>query len=71
MEELGRIVRGIAAESKQNATGEELEVILDCDYGLSYRHAIDAVTTVSGTRNAAGEITPLISNIKFAPPRSS
>jgi len=49
---------------------EEFEVELDCDYDLPYRFVIDAITAVSGYRDpGSGQIVPLVSKIKFAPPR--
>ncbi len=49
---------------------EEYEVELDCDYDLPYRFVIDAITAVSGYRDpSSGQIVPLVSKIKFAPPR--
>ncbi len=47
----------------------DVDVILDCDYGLDYRHTIAAMDAVSGYRNASGNIVPLIRNVKLGAPR--
>jgi biopolymer transport protein ExbD len=45
------------------------EVELDCDYALKYEHVIEAITAVSGTIGADGQIVKLVEKIKFSPPR--
>lgn len=47
----------------------DLEVELDCDFDLSYEHAIRAITSVSGYRQG-DRVHNLIDRIKFARPRS-
>ncbi len=52
------------------SNADEFEVELDCDYDLPYRFVIDAITAVSGYRDpSSGQVVPLVSKIKFAPPR--
>ena len=48
---------------------ETAEVELDCDYGLRYEHAIQAITSVSGYIDQTGNVVKLVEKIKFAPPR--
>lgn len=46
------------------------EVELNCDYNLDYRYVIEAITAVSGSVDANGNITRLVEKIKFAPPKA-
>lgn len=48
---------------------ESAEVELDCDYGLHYRHVIDAITACSGYVAPDGSIIKLIEKIRFSPPK--
>jgi len=48
---------------------ESAEVELDCDYGLHYRHVIDAITACSGYVAPDGNIVKLIEKIRLAPPQ--
>ncbi len=48
---------------------ESAEVELECDYGLHYRHVIDAITACSGYVAPDGNIVKLIEKIRFAPPK--
>ena len=43
----------------------ELEADLYCDEGLAYQHTMAAVTAISGRRDAAGRIEPLIRKVRF------
>ena len=43
----------------------ELEADLHCDAGLAYQHTIAAVTAISGRRDSAGHIQPLIHKVRF------
>lgn len=52
-----------------DAIKESAEVELDCDYGLHYRHVIDAITACSGYVSPDGNIVKLIEKIRFAPPK--
>ncbi|MEO1614818.1 MAG: biopolymer transporter ExbD [Planctomycetota bacterium] len=47
--------------------GPEIEI--DTDYNLRYAYVIQAITSVSGYRNANDEVEKLIEKIKFAKPR--
>jgi len=49
--------------------GSEVEVELDCDYGLDYQNVIMAITAVSGYIDKEGKPRTLVDKIKFAPPR--
>ncbi len=46
----------------------EVEVELDCDYGLDYENVIMAITAISGYIKD-GKPETLVDKIKFAPPR--
>ncbi|REK16579.1 MAG: biopolymer transporter ExbD [Planctomycetota bacterium] len=48
---------------------DNMEVELDCDYGLKYRYVISAVTAISGYVTADGHIVKLIQKIKLSPPK--
>jgi biopolymer transport protein ExbD len=48
-----------------------ISVEIDTDYGLDYRYAIDALTAVTGYRNADGQIIKLLDEVRFAPPRKT
>ena len=52
-----------------DAIKESAEVELDCDYGLHYRHVIEAITACSGYISPDGNIVKLIEKIRFAPPK--
>ena len=43
----------------------EMEADLFCEEGLAYQHAIAAVTAISGRRDSAGRIEPLIHKVRF------
>jgi hypothetical protein len=47
----------------------QLEVEIDSDPPLHYRHVIEAITAISGERAADGQIVALVHKINFAPPR--
>jgi biopolymer transport protein ExbD len=47
------------------ALAKETEARLDCDPHLAYQHTIAAVTALSGTRLASGEIQPLVGKVRF------
>ena len=48
---------------------DDLEVELDCDPGLRYRYAVQAITAVAGYLNADGQIVKMVDKVKFAPPK--
>src|SRR5436190_464652 len=43
----------------------ELEADLYCDEGLLYQHTIEAITALTGRRDAAGRVEPLIRKVRF------
>lgn len=47
----------------------DLEVELDCDPGLRYRYAVQAITAVAGYLNSEGQIVKMVDKVKFAPPK--
>ena len=57
-----RVVELIGGDA---ARAEELEAELRCDEGLAYEHAVAALTALSGRRDKAGNIEPLIKKIRF------
>ena len=48
----------------------DVEVQIVADYDLRHEHAVQAITALSGTRDADGSIQPLIEKIRFAPNRT-
>jgi len=62
-----RLLRAEIAQLTRD--GFELDVELDCDYGLKYLHAVDALTAVTGYRDPNGKIVRLLDRVKFTPPR--
>lgn len=48
---------------------DDLEVELDCDPGLRYRYAVQAITAVAGYLNSDGQIVKMVDKVKFAPPK--
>lgn len=61
-------VRGLIGDQAGPGSVGDAEIEIDCDYQLRYRHAIDAVTAISGYTDADGNIIKLIDKITFAPP---
>lgn len=49
---------------------DDLEVELDCDPGLRYRYAVQAITAVAGYLNSEGQIVKMVDKVKFAPPKN-
>ena len=58
----GRVVELAGGDA---ARAQELEADLHCDEGLAYQHAVAAVTALSGRRDAAGRIEPLIRKVRL------
>ncbi len=61
-----RIISRIGVDAPASLK-ESAEVELDCDYGLHYRHVIDAITACSGYVSPDGNVVKLIEKIRFAP----
>lgn len=59
----------IAALVGEGSLAASAEVELDADFRLKYEHVIEAITAVSGSVAADGQIIKLVEKIKFAPPR--
>jgi biopolymer transport protein ExbD len=59
----------VGGNTGPGSMAEKMEVELDCDYGLHYSNVVNAITAISGSMNADGQIIKLIEKIKFAPPR--
>ena len=49
---------------------ETAEVELDCDFNLKYEYVIQAITAVSGYKQADGSLVRLVEKVKFSPPRA-
>jgi biopolymer transport protein ExbD len=49
---------------------ETAEVELDCDFNLKYEYVIQAITAVSGYKQADGTLVRLVEKVKFSPPRA-
>lgn len=64
-------IDALRAEVQQMLTADttELEVELDCDQHLHYRHVVEAITAVTGYRNENGEVVDLVKKVRFTPPR--
>ena len=59
----------IASLVGEGSLAASAEVELDADFGLKYEHVIEAITSVSGSVAADGQIIKLVEKIKFSPPR--
>ena len=46
---------------------DDLEIELDCDPQLHYRHAMEAITAVTGYLNSNDQIVKMVEKVKFAP----
>jgi biopolymer transport protein ExbD len=67
--ELNQFVHSLVGDpSGPNASAEAVEVEIDADYRLHYRHTVAAVTAVSGYLDERGNVIKLIDKIKFVPP---
>lgn len=47
---------------------DDLEIELDCDENLRYRHAMKAITAVAGYLNSENQIVKMVEKVKFASP---
>ncbi|MFV1963929.1 MAG: ExbD/TolR family protein [Pirellulaceae bacterium] len=65
-----KIIDLIGDDRGPGSIQNEVEVELDCDYGLHYEHVIDAITAVSGYLRDDGMVEKLVEKIKFASPRA-
>lgn len=65
--ELHNHIASIVGEGSQAA---EAEVEIDADYNLKYENVIEAITAVSGSVDANGNVIKMVEKIKFAPPRA-
>jgi biopolymer transport protein ExbD len=57
--------RALELISGDRLLAAELEADLHCDEGLLYQHTIAAITALTGRRDAAGRIEPLIRKVRF------
>jgi biopolymer transport protein ExbD len=48
---------------------DDLEIELDCDERLLYRHAMEAITAVTGYLNSNDQIVKMVEKVKFTPPK--
>ncbi len=61
-DELHRHVVQIVGDGEMRA---QARLRLVCDANLDYQHTMDAISAVSGSRKAGGDVTPLIEQIEF------
>ena len=59
-----------AGGSGPGSVQETAEVELDCDFNLKYEYVIQAITAVSGYKDAGGNVVKLVEKVKFSPPRA-
>ena len=59
----------VGGASGPSSAADNTEVELDCDYGLKYKHVVEAITAVSGYIDESNNVVKLIQKIKFAPPK--
>lgn len=62
-------LRKYVKDDQGPALAETTEIVLDCDFQLKYKHAINAITHISG-RKEGGETIKLVEKIKFSRPKS-
>jgi len=63
-----RINEILGTNRDANSIQSTAEIELDCDPQLRYEYVVEAITSVSGMRDAkTDEVLKLIENIKFAP----
>lgn len=65
LSQLREHARGLVEQS----SAADLEFVVECDQRLNYRHAVDALTAVSGYVGDDGRVVPLVRNVRFAQPR--
>jgi len=65
--ELHSHIASIVGDGSQKA---DAEVEIDADYNLRYENVIEAITAVSGSVDANGQVVKLVEKIKFAPPKA-
>jgi biopolymer transport protein ExbD len=66
--ELHTHIASIVGDGSQRA---DAEIEIDADYNLKYENVIEAITAVSGSIDAHGNIIKLVEKIKFAPSRAN
>ena len=59
-------IRGLVGDDAGPGSSEQ-EVELDCDYGLNYRYAINALTAITGYLDENGQQHKLVEKVRFAP----
>ena len=70
LQELHEHVVSIVRTDSGPRMAGDVEIEIDCDYGLQYKHVIAAITAVLGHRSEAdGTVIKLIEKLRFAPPR--
>lgn len=68
--DLHNYIRQTIGDGGGPGAAAEQEVEFDCDYGLHYRHVVEALTAVSGYVDDQGNVVKLIEKIKFTPPKA-
>ena len=70
MEALGIFIFKKYGSDSPNSSRELVEIELDCDAHLHYKHTMNAITHVIGyIDRSSGKTIPLIEKIKFSPPK--
>ncbi|MBC8873566.1 MAG: biopolymer transporter ExbD [Planctomycetes bacterium] len=60
----------ITGDLRESGAGtDELEAVLDCDYGLDYDHVVQAIGAIRGYKDHTGNVADLIQKVRFAPTR--
>jgi len=60
----------ITGELRESGAGtDELQAVLDCDYGLDYDHVVQAIDAIRGYKDHTGNVVDLIQKVRFAPTR--
>ena len=60
-----RVIEVVSISSGPEDNGSEVEI--DADYHLQYHYVIQAITAVTGKKDADGNVITLIEKIKFSP----
>lgn len=60
----------ITGELRDSGGGtDELQAVLDCDYGLDYDYVVQAIDAIRGYKDHAGNVVDLIKKVRFVPTR--
>jgi biopolymer transport protein ExbD len=72
LEDLRNEVIRMTGELGESGAGtDELEAVLDCDYGLAYDYVVQTIDAIRGYKDDTGNVVDLIHKIRFAPTRGA